>query len=299
MGLAPPPQLFAQQQANDTAYHALSALLRQQPWYIDQLRQWGADPNDPNLNLAQSQAAQLNTLAQQHGFDMSGVGAGGRINQQGQVESVAHTSTLHELLKAGLLVGGAATGGTLLAGLLGGGAAGAGSMGADAAGIGATQGLDAGGLASLGGAASWTPGLGSAGLLPSTTIGDGMMSTMPGGAPSGAVPSAFGAGAGATAGVAGTAGAAAAGKGLGGLLGLSGQGSGVVNALAALAGVLGGNALASNGAQANVPPQLNDLLNLGVQRAQAQTPTFNAVNSGILQMLPTFAKNSAGGTGGT
>lgn len=68
----------------------------------------------------------------------------------------------------------------------------------------------------------------------------------------------------------------------------------LLKAIAGIGGAVGGNALAKN-AQANaIPPQLNQLLDLSLQRANAQTPLFNAAQSGLYQMLPDFAKKGGG-----
>lgn len=55
--------------------------------------------------------------------------------------------------------------------------------------------------------------------------------------------------------------------------------------------------LAGNAANANVPPQLSQLLDLSVQRAQSQQPLFNAMTNGLYQMLPNFARNDASASG--
>jgi len=72
-------------------------------------------------------------------------------------------------------------------------------------------------------------------------------------------------------------------------MGTQGSGSKTAEVMALLGGLLSGKLIANHGASANVPPQLSQLLDLGTQRAQAQQPTFNAVNQGIFKMLPTSA----------
>lgn len=62
---------------------------------------------------------------------------------------------------------------------------------------------------------------------------------------------------------------------------------------AAIAGLIAGQHYSNQGMNANVPPQLSQLLDQSVQRQNAQTPLFGAVNSGIYQMLPTYARNGA------
>lgn len=76
-------------------------------------------------------------------------------------------------------------------------------------------------------------------------------------------------------------------------VGGSGSGAGgPATALAILGGLLGGKML--GGGQNSVPPQLSQLLQMGVDRQAAQTPLFNAANSGMHQMLPNFAKQGSG-----
>lgn len=55
-----------------------------------------------------------------------------------------------------------------------------------------------------------------------------------------------------------------------------------------------GHLISRNAASGNVPPELRQLLQMMVDRQQAQTPNFQAVTQGLHAMLPTFAKN--GGT---
>ena len=66
--------------------------------------------------------------------------------------------------------------------------------------------------------------------------------------------------------------------------------SGLIKALAGMGGLFAGHALNQNAGQNNVPPQLSQLLDMSVNRATQQQPLFNAVNSGLYQMLPNFAK---------
>lgn len=68
----------------------------------------------------------------------------------------------------------------------------------------------------------------------------------------------------------------------------------LIKALAGVGGLLGGKALANQGQANAVPPQLNQLLDLSMQRANAQTPLFNAANKGLYDMLPDFAKKGGG-----
>jgi hypothetical protein len=75
-----------------------------------------------------------------------------------------------------------------------------------------------------------------------------------------------------------------------GLFGLDPKWSNLIKALAGVGGMVGGNALANSGAQNAVPPQLSQLLDLSMQRANSQTPLFNATQKGFYDMLPNFAK---------
>jgi hypothetical protein len=65
-------------------------------------------------------------------------------------------------------------------------------------------------------------------------------------------------------------------------------------ALAGIGGLVGGQALGGAATQNTVPPELSQLLQLAMQRANAQTPLFNAVNQGQYDMLPNFAKKGGG-----
>jgi hypothetical protein len=64
----------------------------------------------------------------------------------------------------------------------------------------------------------------------------------------------------------------------------------VLSAIASLGGLLAGRAYGNSQASANIPPQLSQLLDMSVQRAQTQNPLFSAATSGMYQMLPDFAK---------
>lgn len=111
------------------------------------------------------------------------------------------------------------------------------------------------------------PIAGSAGAdlggLASSTIGSGMMGPIAGSTPSGAVSSALSAG---------------------------GSASPLMKALAGIGGLAGGAIGGHVGQSGAVPQQLTDLLDLMSKRTQAQNPLFNAVNAGTYQMLPTYAK---------
>jgi hypothetical protein len=75
---------------------------------------------------------------------------------------------------------------------------------------------------------------------------------------------------------------------------LTGPYSPLLKALAGVGGLIGGKALGNMGQANAVPPQLSQLLDLAMQRANAQTPMFNAANAGQYAMLPDFAKKGGG-----
>jgi hypothetical protein len=64
--------------------------------------------------------------------------------------------------------------------------------------------------------------------------------------------------------------------------------------LLSLAGLTAGKLYGNSAANNAIPPQLSQLLDMSVNRAQTQQPLFNAATSGMYQMLPDFAKNGAG-----
>lgn len=72
-------------------------------------------------------------------------------------------------------------------------------------------------------------------------------------------------------------------------------------ALAAAGGGIAGKALANNGSNpltSNVPPQLSQLLDIGVQRQAFSNPLYEATTRGTYAMLPTFAKEGTQLSGG-
>lgn len=77
--------------------------------------------------------------------------------------------------------------------------------------------------------------------------------------------------------------------------GEKGNGGKTVAAILGLAGLLGSRAMRGNG-QADLTPQMQQLAQIGVDRANAQTPLFNATNQGLYSMLPNFAKGGSGMT---
>jgi hypothetical protein len=82
-------------------------------------------------------------------------------------------------------------------------------------------------------------------------------------------------------------------------LNAAGTASPLMKAIAALGGTSLGALINQSGQSTAVPSQLSDLLNIATQRANTQTPLFNAVNKGYYDMLPNFAKTGQpGGTGG-
>lgn len=76
---------------------------------------------------------------------------------------------------------------------------------------------------------------------------------------------------------------------------MASTGQTVADASAAAAGLALGRYFANQGQNSNIPPQLSQLLDLSVGRQTAQNPLFAAVNSGVYQMLPSFAKNPGSG----
>lgn len=64
----------------------------------------------------------------------------------------------------------------------------------------------------------------------------------------------------------------------------------LLQTVAGVGGLTAGHLLAGNAQNSAVPPQLSQLLDMGVQRAQYQNPLFQAMTSGAYQMLPDFAK---------
>jgi hypothetical protein len=69
-----------------------------------------------------------------------------------------------------------------------------------------------------------------------------------------------------------------------------GAGGKTAEALAMLGGLLAGRAM-QNHAEANaIPPQVQQMMDIGVQRQAYQNPLFQAVNQGAYQMLPGFAR---------
>lgn len=125
-------------------------------------------------------------------------------------------------------------------------------------------------------AAGGATGAGAGGVLPSTPIGTGAVQGL---GNLGAVGGGVGAGAGA---------AAAAGGGgiLDTLLKLAPVGAGLVGKLAS-GGFGGGN----SGPGGQMSPELQQLLQLSMQRMQSQEPLFQAVTKQALGGLPTYAKS--------
>lgn len=60
--------------------------------------------------------------------------------------------------------------------------------------------------------------------------------------------------------------------------------------LTTLGTAVGGHALSNMSGNNNVPPELRQLLQMQLDRQNAQTPNFQAVTQGLHAMLPTFAK---------
>lgn len=68
-------------------------------------------------------------------------------------------------------------------------------------------------------------------------------------------------------------------------------------AIALLSGLLGGKLLANHTANSAVPPELSQYLSMANSRMAAQNPLFGAVNSGVYQMLPNFARQGGAAMG--
>lgn len=71
---------------------------------------------------------------------------------------------------------------------------------------------------------------------------------------------------------------------------LSGNTGNVVKAITALASALGGRAIANASANSAVPPQLDDLLTMAVNRQKQLQPLGQAGSQGMYAMLPNFAR---------
>ncbi len=182
MASAPSP-LIGGSGGSGYTYQASQAMM-QRPWYQSLLASWG-NPKE----LSQSQKDQLVAAAKQDTALVQQFPA-----LKGNIEATDHGMIQPKgtFVRDALIGGGLLAGGIGLAGALGAGGAAAAGAG-EAGGAGASVGVPAA----------------TAGTLPSTTIGTGMIGPIAGGA-SGAVPAAFETGA-AVAGGAGAAGAAAAG----------------------------------------------------------------------------------------
>lgn len=87
--------------------------------------------------------------------------------------------------------------------------------------------------------------------------------------------------------------------GSGGFSNLSPGMQALLKGLVGAGGAIGGHLLSQNAAQNAVPPQLTQLLNIGTNRAQYQNPLFQAMNQGVYQMLPDFAKTGNPGLTGS
>jgi hypothetical protein len=231
-----------------------------------------ASGNDPQ---SQALRIQLSTPASDPSSpwrDSVGYDAGGPFSKHSSWDS--QNGTYQGGIDWGTLLGTIGVGSLFaapaLAGLAGGGGGAAG---------GASAGAGAGPAASLAGA--------DASLLPSTTIGTGMMGPIAGrtGADLGGLASST-IGSGMMGPIAGSAPSGA----MNAALSAGGGASSLMKALAGIGGLAGGAIGGHIGQSGAVPQQLTDLLDLMSKRTQAQNPLFNAVNSGLYQMLPTYAK---------
>ena len=235
--------------------------MRAQPWYQTVLSAVGRPASS---GLAEGQQQQIEQALRANGIEIPKdfhIDEGGNLNQKSR--------TGRNLMIAGI-AGGAALGGLGLAGLgpLGGlGASGA----AGAAGAEGAAGVGAGGAA-----AGFLPGFVGT-VAPAASVGAGAGGTL------------AGLGGAAAAGAAGAAGSGAAGgaaRGLGSLATWLGP------AIGAGASLIGSRL--TNNPMANVPPELQQLLQESVRRSQYQNPLFNAVTDAAYAGLPTYAKQKKG-----
>jgi len=77
------------------------------------------------------------------------------------------------------------------------------------------------------------------------------------------------------------------------------SGQKVEGLLAGLGGLIGGKVLGDQLGGNSTPPELQQLLQLALERAKSQQPLFNQINSGVSQMLPNFASKAGLPGGGT
>lgn len=165
--------------------------MRSQPWYQQQLKAWGQDPQ--NTHLSKSQSEQLLRMAQAQGVQVDQgnmeVDPSGNFNPKGH--KLRNTLIVAGLAGATIATMGAAGAfagaGGMAGGAAGGAASGAASAGATAAGAGVSAaGIGTGGLVGSGLSATslglgTTAGLGTAGALGSTAIGTGLAGGIAGG----------------------------------------------------------------------------------------------------------------------
>lgn len=261
--------------------------MRSQPWYQSFLAAYRQDPNA--VRLTESQRQQLVRTAQ----------ANGMVIDEGAIEmdpSGNFNPRGHKMRNAliGLGVAGAAalTGGAAL-GAFGGAGAGAGAGGlsglAGASYVVPSAALGAGGgiggtAAALGaaGAAGAIPGSAAAQALVPTTLGGfttpgvGMAATVPG----------------VSATAAGTSLAARMGRGLANAAPALGR-TALVAGPALLGRALRGNGSGSgSGSGAGLPPELQQLLQMSLQRMSAQDPLFRSINAQAMAGLPTAYQRS-------
>jgi hypothetical protein len=136
---------------SETSIDQTNQWMRAQPWYQQQLQQWGQDPGHPTLSKDQSH--QLVRLAQANGavVDEGNI----EVDNHGNFNPIGHKMR-NALIAAGV-AGAALTGGAALGAF--GGAGAAGGAGASAAGAGASA------VPALGGGATLAANLGGAGAL--------------------------------------------------------------------------------------------------------------------------------------
>lgn len=71
---------------NDQQAEQATAFMREQPWYRQQMAEWGANPDNPGGELANSQKDQLLKMARDHGIGISDryeIGDNGEIREGG------------------------------------------------------------------------------------------------------------------------------------------------------------------------------------------------------------------------
>jgi len=142
---------------SESSINAVNQWLRVQPWYLQQLAQWGQNP--ARVKLSKSQSQQLLKLAQAHGAQIDEgaieVDPGGNFNPKGH-------KLRNTLIAAGIGGAAALTGGAALGAFGGAGGLGAGAAAAPALGGGSTLAAGLGGAGALGAGGAGLAGAGAA-----------------------------------------------------------------------------------------------------------------------------------------